>query len=104
MSQTETERCLNHPKFKQLTHSRGRFSLLFSLIITVAYSIFVLGMSFAPGFMSSPLKEGGSMTYGILIAVLVILTGMICSGIYTYWANKKFDVLKRELLKDLGHE
>ncbi len=104
MSQSETEKCLANPKFKQLTQSRGWFSLIFSLIITVGYSVFVLGMSYAAGFMSSPLTEGSSMTYGILIAVLVIIIGMVCSGIYTWWANRHFDVLKVELLKDLGHE
>lgn len=104
MSQPETEKCLANPKFKQLVHARGRFSLMFTLIITAGYSIFVLGMSYAPGFMSRPLGEGGSMTYGILIGVLVIISGIVCSGIYTWWANRHFDVLKAELLKDLGDE
>lgn len=104
MSQPETEKCLAHPKFKQLVRARGRFSLLFSLIITAGYGIYVLAMSFAPGFMSSPMQEGSSMTYGILIALLVIVCGMVCSGIYIWWANKKFDVLRRELLEDLGYE
>lgn len=104
MSSPETEKCLAHPKFKQLTRARGRFSLMFSLIIMAVYSIYVLGMAFTPGFMSSPLQEGHSLTYGILIALLVIISGMVCSGIYIWWANKNFDVLKAELLKDLGHE
>lgn len=104
MSQSETEKCLAHPKFQQLVRARSRFSLLFSLIIAVGYAIYVLGMSFAPGFMSSPLSAGSSLTYGIVIAVLVIISGMVFSGIYTWWANKKFDRLNRELLKDLGHE
>ncbi len=104
MSLPETEKCLAHPKFKQLVHARGRFSFLFSLIITAGYGFFVLGMSYAPRFMSSPIQEGRMMTYGILTAVLVIVSGMVCSGIYIWWANRKFDVLKAELLKELGYE
>lgn len=104
MSQPETEKCLAHPKFKQLVQARGRFSLMFSLIITAGYGFYVLGMSYAPGFMSRPLQAGSSMTYGILIALLVIVSGMVCSGIYTWWANRHFDALKAELLKDLGYE
>lgn len=104
MSQIETEKCLNHPKFQQLIRAKGRFSLLFSLIITLGYGIYVLGMSFAPGLLSRPLEHGGSVTYGIMIAVMVIISGMVLSGIYTLQANKKFDRLKRELLKDLGIE
>ncbi|MCK5424205.1 MAG: DUF485 domain-containing protein [Emcibacter sp.] len=104
MSQSVTEKCLAHPKFKQLIHDRSRFSWMFSLIIVVGYGFYVLGMAYAPGFMSSPLREGSSMTYGILTALLVIISGMVCSGIYTWWSNRNFDELKAELLEDLGHE
>ncbi len=104
MSPLDTENCLNHPKFQQLVRARRRFSIAFSLVITLGYAVYVLGMSFAPVFMSKPISAGGSMTYGILIAVLVILSGMVCSGFYTWWANRTFDALKRELLKDLGYE
>lgn len=104
MSHSKTEECLAHPKFKQLVHARSRFNILFSLIITLGYAVYVLGMCFAPGFMSRPLTQDGTMTYGILIAILVIISGMVCSGIYTWWANRNFDVLKQELLKDLGYE
>jgi len=103
MSQSETGKCLNHPKFKQLTHARARFNLIFSLIITVSYGLYVLGMSYVPGFMAHPLREGGNVTYGILIAILVILIGMVSAGIYTWWANRRFDALKSELLKDPGY-
>ncbi len=104
MSQLETEKCLNHPKFKQLTRARARFSLYFSLAIAIIYGIYVLGMSFAPDLMARPVTDGGSMTFGILIAMLGIINGVICSGVYTWWANRKFDVLNQELLKELGHE
>ncbi|VAV90586.1 hypothetical protein MNBD_ALPHA02-1579 [hydrothermal vent metagenome] len=104
MSSPETEKCLNNPKFKELTRARANGNILFSLIILVGYGIYVLGISFAPKLMSSPVTSGSSLTYGILIAVLVIVSGMVCSGLYVWWANRKFDVLKQDLLKDLGHE
>lgn len=104
MSLSETEKCLAHPKFQQLVRSRSRFSFLFSLIITLGYAVYVIGMSFMPHIMARPLTEGGSTTYGILIAIAVIISGMVCSGFYTWWANRKFDALRNELLKDLGYE
>lgn len=100
----DTEKYLNHPKFKQLVEARHRFSRLLSLIIILGYGVYVLGMSFASGLMAETLREGGSITYGLLIAVLVIFSGMISSGLYIWWANKTFDTLKQELLDDLGHE
>ncbi len=104
MSQLETEKCLNHPRFKQLTRARAWFSLSFSLVIAVIYGIYVLGMSYAPDLMARPVIEGGAMTYGIFIAMLSIINGIICAGAYTWWANRKFDLLNQELLKELGHE
>lgn len=104
MSEPLTGKCLAHPKFKELVRTRGQFSFYFTLIIVIGYGIYVLGMAYAPAFMSKVTFEGGTMTNGILIAILVILSGMFCAGFYTWWANRKFDVLKAELLKDLGHE
>jgi len=104
LSGTETEKCLHHPQFKQLIRARGRFSLVFSLMILLSYGLYVLGMCFAPTAMAQPFEEGGSMTYGILMAVGVILWGMICSGIYSWWANRHFEAIKHALLKDLGYE
>jgi len=100
----QTERCFAHPKFKRLVRTRGRVSLLFSVVITLGYGLYVAGMAFAPAFMSRPLEDGGSITYGILSAIVVIVTGMISSGLYIWWMDRHFDVLKQELLKELGYE
>lgn len=104
MKQSETEKCLAHPKFRQLVRARGRFSLLFSVVVTLGYAVYVFGIAFAPAVMSRTIEDGGSMTYGILGAILVIIAGMIFSGIYIWWANRHFDVLQQDLLKDLGYE
>lgn len=104
MSKLDADTFLNNPDFQQLVKRRNLVSLAFSLIIVTGYGIYVLGMAFAPGFMSRPIAEGGSLTNGIVIAILVILLGMVTSGIYTWWANKKFDVMKKDLLRELGYE
>jgi len=103
MEQTETEKCLNNPKFRRLVRAKGRFSLLFTAFITFEYILYASAVAFAPAFMARSV-EGGAMTYGILSAIGVIISGMICSGIYIWWANRHFDVLKEDLLRDMGHE
>ena len=104
MSKLDTDTFLNNPDFQRLVKRRNLVSLVFSVIIIIGYGIYMLGMAFAPGFMSRPISDIGSLTNGIVIAILVILLGMVTSGIYTWWANKKFDVMKKELLKELGYE
>lgn len=100
----DAEKYLIHPKFKQLVTARHRVSLSLTLIIILGYGTYVLGMSFASDFMARPLQSNSSITYGLLIAVLVICNGMISSGLYIWWANRKFDTLKQEFLDDVGHE
>lgn len=104
MSQSKTEECLNHPKFKQLIRARQKFCLLFGSIIVLGYCIYLFGIAFAPKLLGQPIVTGGSITYGIFIAMMVITIGIVSSGIYMWWASQKFDVLLKELLKDLGHE
>ncbi len=104
MLQPDIQKCLDHPKFKQLAKTRGRLSMLFGLIVTLNYGLYVLAISFLPNFMARSWNEKSSVTYGIVFAVFVIVSGMLAAGIYTWWANRKFDVLRNELMKDLGHE
>ena len=104
MSKIKTEEFINHPKFKQLVSARSRLSVQFSLLVFVGYSIFVLGMAYAPGWMSTPMATGSSITYGIVIGVFMIIFGMVSSGLYMKVANQKFDVLKQQLLKEFDYE
>jgi len=104
MSKINTEEFLQHPKFQLLTKSRGRLSLMLSLFIFAGYSIFVLGMAYFPGWMATPLSENSSVTIGILIGVMMIIAGVLCSGYYMKHANSDFDSLKQELLKELDYE
>lgn len=104
MTDIKTEECLNHPKFQQLVASRSRLSILFSLIIFVGYGIFVIGMAFTPDLMSEPLSAGSNITYGIFLGILMIIAGVVCSGVYMAWANKSFDTLKQELLDELDYD
>ena len=104
MSNSTTEEICAHPKFKQLVHTRLRLSLFFSLFIFIGYCIFVLGMAFAPSWMATPFSTGSSITYGIIIAIFMIVAGMLSSGIYMKMASSSFDSVKLELLKEINHE
>ncbi len=45
-------------------------------------------------------NEGCSIVF-LVYSKLIILDEI---KVYTWWANRKFDVLNQELLKELGHE
>jgi len=104
MSKINTEQYLQHPKFKQLVSDRSRLSVSFSLLICIGYGIFVIGMSYFPAWMSTPTSDGSSISYGIMMAIFLIIFGVLCSGLYMKKANNEFDSLKRELLEELDNE
>ncbi len=104
MSKSITEACLGHPKFKLLVRSRGRISFIFSLLILVGYSIFVLGMAYFPAWMATPIITGSSINYGILIGLFMIIFGVLSSWLYMRLANRDFDVLQQQLQEEFDHE
>ena len=104
MSNIESEHFLNHAGFIHYSKIKNRVNFWLTILLLSSYGIYVGAMAFAPIWMSSPLWNGSAMTTGILLAIILLFSGIICSGLYVLWANKVLDKLKQELLKEFGHE
>ena len=89
------------PKFHQLELKRGRFSWLLTSIILIAYFSFILIIAFYPELFGNPIVESSVITWGILIALCVIFLSFLLTGIYVYRANKEFDRLIDDVIKDV---
>ncbi len=87
------------PKFHELEQRRGRFSWLLASIILIAYFSFILIIAFAPEIFATPIQEGMIITWGIPVALSVILLSFLLTGIYVYRANKDFDRLTKEVVE-----
>ncbi len=90
-----------NPKFHQLELERRRFSWLLTSIILIAYFSFILIIAFYPELFGNPIFEDSVITWGILIALSVILLSLLLTGIYVYRANNEFDRLVNDVIKDV---
>jgi uncharacterized membrane protein (DUF485 family) len=87
------------PEFHELELKRGRFSWLLASIILIAYFSFILIIAFFPELFGIPIMEGSVITWGIPVALCVILLSFLLTGIYVYRANKEFDQLVNDVVE-----
>lgn len=65
------------------------------------YFGYILLIAFDRSFLARPIG-GGTTTLGIPIGIGVIVSGILLTWIYVARANRRFDALTRELLRDAG--
>ena len=86
------------PDFHELERKRGRFSWLLASIVMLTYFSFILVIAFAPELFATPIIEGKTITWGILVGLFVILFSFLLTGVYVYRANKEFDQITKDIV------
>ena len=100
MAVNTTDGIVDNPKFQELVRERSSFAWTLSAVMLVIYYGFILLVAFGKGFLAT--KIGGGVTsLGIVIALLVIISAFVLTGIYTYRANSRFDELTADLTREL---
>src|SRR5215204_6509850 len=100
MAANPNDNIINNPTFKELVRERTSFGWILTIIMLVIYYGFILLVAFGKGFLAT--KIGGGVTsVGMVIALLVILSAVVLTGIYTFRANSRYDDLAEQLRKDL---
>ena len=87
------------PEFHELELKRGRFSWLLASILLLTYFSFILIIAFAPELFAIPIIEGQIITWGIPVALFVILLSFVLTGVYVFRANKEFDRLVKDIVE-----
>ena len=91
---------LSNPSFQALVRERSSFGWTLSIIMLVIYFGFILLVAFGKGFMGTKIGSGVT-SVGIVIGLLVILSAVVLTGIYTQRANTRYDDLTEKLKRDL---
>ena len=86
--------------FQSLVRERTSFGWILSIIMLVIYYGFILLVAFGKDVLATKIG-GGVTTVGMVIALLVILSAIVLTGIYTFRANSRYDDLAEQLRKDL---
>ena len=100
MAVNETEGIMNNARFQELVRERSSFAWILSIVMLVIYYGFILLVAFGKGLLAT--KIGGGVTsLGVVIALLVIISAFVLTGIYTFRANSRFDELTANLTREL---
>ena len=89
-----------HPRYRELIRARTRFAWTLTTIILLIYFGFILAIAFEPQWLGTPIAAGMTMTVGIPVGILIIVSAFILTGIYVARANGQFDRLTKEIQED----
>ena len=80
---------------------RSRLAWGLTAIMLAVYFGFILLVAFNRELLARPIG-GGTTTLGIPLGLGVIVTGVVLTWIYVARANRRFDALTRDLLREAG--
>jgi uncharacterized membrane protein (DUF485 family) len=102
MGKLRKEDILSDPDFIDLSKQKITISIILTILELVLYFGFIGLIAFNKPFLASKLSAGVATTIGIPIAVGTILGSWVLTGIYIWWANKKYDVLVKKVIDKVG--
>lgn len=102
MSKLKRQGILNDPDFSSLSGQKNTISIILTILELVLYFGFIALIAYNKPFLAQKMSEGGAATIGIPIAVGTIVLSWVLTGIYIWWANKKYDVLVKKVREKVG--
>jgi len=100
MSDPVVEKIQRHPKYQELRAKRNPLGVTLTILMLIVYYGYVGLIAFDKELLAAPIGAGVT-TLGIPLGMAVILFTIGITVYYVSVANKKFDVLTEELLKDV---
>lgn len=89
----------NDPRFHELEKKRGIFSWSLTLIVFLIYYSFILIIAFSPETFAKTISANSVISWGIPVGLFVIVSSFLLTGIYVYRANREFDSISKEIIK-----
>ena len=94
--------------FQKLAKDKIKFSWKLSGLILVSYYTFILVVAFYPDWLSHPLNSQTVITWGIPIALFLIVLSMATTIVYVRRCNENYDgrmaaIISRVELKSIDH-
>ena len=88
-----------NPKYHELRRKRNAFGWTLSVLMLVVYFGYIALIAFNKPFLAQPIGHGVT-TLGIPIGMGVIIFTILITGIYVRRANREYDTLTAEILKE----
>ena len=100
MDETQVERILQNPKFKEMVRQKSILSWTLTIIMLIVYVGFMLLVGYNKEFLLSSIS-GGVTTWGIPLGLGIIVLSFVLCGVYSYIANSKLDRLNADAMREV---
>lgn len=88
-----------HPKYHELRRKRSGLGWILTLVMLAVYYGYIALIAFNKPFLAQPIGNGVT-TLGVPLGFGVIVFTIVITGIYVRRANRRYDALTQEILKD----
>ncbi|WER50596.1 DUF485 domain-containing protein [Cupriavidus sp. WKF15] len=103
MPTSSPSQCIReHPRFRELTARKSRLSRTLLVIVLLPYYVLLALVAFGPNTLRHLIGPGTTINVGILFAILNIVLGWTATAIYVHRANKDFDEVNSQILREVG--
>lgn len=99
-SSDHVAKLIANPKYQELVKKRNSINNTFFIIMLVIYAGFILLVAFAPGLMEQPIGNM-TMSIGVALGTLVLISASILIIIYTMICNKQIDPALKQVLQEV---
>ncbi len=99
MSDKVVARIRANPKYQELKRKRSSFGWWLTLLMMVVYYGYIALIAWNKPFLAQPLGAGVT-SLGVPIGMGVIVFTVVVTGIYVRKANREFDALTHDILKE----
>jgi len=101
MHQDLAERIQDLPRFKELVTRRNRLAWTLAILVLVVYYSYILIIAFDPSVFGTPISSESVITIGIPIGAGIILMCWLLTGLYVNRANKVYDAITEEIVREV---
>jgi cation/acetate symporter len=96
------EQIRRNKKYPLMVARRRRLANSLATIVLGLFFGFILVVAFNPKLLATPVSEGAVTTIAVPLGVAMIVLFWLLTGLYVARARRDFDVIKKEILKEVG--
>lgn len=93
---------LENPRLSAMSKLVRRLSFTFTGIVCAVYIGLNLASLYAVDWLSGPIAEGMLTSRAIVIATLIMIAGVILTGVFVWIINNRLDRLRAEIARELS--
>lgn len=91
---------LENPRLSAMSRLVRRLSFAFTALVSATYIGLNLASLYAADWLGGPIAPGALTSRGIVIATLIMIAGVILTGVFVWIINNRLDSLRAEIASE----